>query len=183
MRHDSPRPLLDIQPCSTTGWRAAGCGRWTMRFAAFWPSLTPTPTRAWLVGALASHQLGRGHPCLDLRAGPARLAGRRAGLLPEGARAANALMPPALWPWPAAATPLLAEADADAGRASPLVRDGARLYLRRYWQYEQDVAAALCARVAPLSAAAQPTLPDHCGASGAKPDWQTLASAGCCAAG
>ena len=38
------------------------------------------------------------------------------------------------------------------------------------------MAAALCARAAPLSAAAQPTLPDL-RASGAKPDWQTLACA------
>jgi exodeoxyribonuclease V alpha subunit len=175
-----PAPLLDIQPL-LDDWLAR---RWLrpldVRFAAFLAELDPdADPRVWLAGALASHQLGRGHPCLDLRAlGQHASLEDALGLPPEGApRAANALMPPALWPWPAAATPLLAEADADAGRASPLVRDGARLYLRRYWQYEQDVAAALCARAAPLSAAAQPTLPDWLRASGAKPDWQTLACA------
>jgi exodeoxyribonuclease V alpha subunit len=89
----------------------------------------------WLA-ALASHQYGRGHACLDLSTlatSPAELLGWKKDsldLLPTDlAQAATDL------PW------------CQGGVTSPLVLDGppaaGRLYLRRAWQSEQLVLARL----------------------------------------
>lgn len=89
-----------------------------------------------LMAALASRQLGDGHPCLDLQA-------------------LDALALEQEWPasWlellsstSAPASPLLAGADGLPVEA-PLVLDGHRLYLRRYWNYECHVAAGIAARL------------------------------------
>jgi len=95
-----------------------------------------------LLAALASRQLGDGHPCLDLHALDA--------LAVEQA-------------WPASWLTLLAEAPAPASRLlaradgqpadAPLVLDRHRLYLRRYWNYECRVAEGIAARLA------EPALP------------------------
>lgn len=89
----------------------------------------------WLA-ALVSHQFGRGHACLDLdvlrQSGVLALAwdGRlQDALPPDLAQAAASL------PW-------------INGDASPLVLDGPRLYLRRNWQAEQTIRAAIAARLA-----------------------------------
>lgn len=108
-----------------------------------------------LAAALASHQLGRGHVCLDLRAtldDPAFAL----SLPPDGPPLAAASEPPpapaevlagvTLAQWLAA----LDEASvvgAEAGN-TPLVLAGTRLYLRRYWQYEQDVRGGIEQRLA-----------------------------------
>jgi exodeoxyribonuclease V alpha subunit len=89
-----------------------------------------------LMAALASRLLGDGHPCLDLHA-------------------LDSLA--AEYEWPTAwldmlasasppASPLLANADGLPANA-PLVLDRHRLYLRRYWQYECNVAQAILVRI------------------------------------
>jgi exodeoxyribonuclease V alpha subunit len=90
---------------------------------------------AWLA-ALTSYQMGRGHACLDLLAlndSPAVLLGwtaQQALALPVQLAQASSSMP-----W-------------TVGEGSPLVLEGTRLYLRRAYQAEQTVKAALRARLA-----------------------------------
>ncbi|TAL87573.1 MAG: exodeoxyribonuclease V subunit alpha [Rhodanobacter sp.] len=101
------------------------------------------PALLWLA-ALLSRQLADGHLCLDL------------GTL--GALADEQDWPP---PWrrllrdldaqPAAsalASPLLADGRDGQPLNAPLVLDGKRLYLRRYWNHEFQVAAAILERLA-----------------------------------
>lgn len=94
-----------------------------------------------LAAALASHQLGHGHVCLDLRQTLAE-PDFALSLPPEGDLASGAqVLPSALlagvdathWAERLAASPLLA------GPGSPMVLAGTRLYLRRYWHYERQV--------------------------------------------
>lgn len=104
-----------------------------------------------LAAALASHQLGRGHVCLDLAA---TLDDTRfvLSLPPEGDAAdAQPVLPSAfldgldLDRWrDALHHPLLVGTGAG---ATPLVLDGNRLYLRRYWQYERSVRDAIDQRL------------------------------------
>ncbi len=86
--------------------------------------------------ALVSRELGRNHSCLDL----APLAG--APLFPG-------------WDEPGAVAPALASWCALLSRSGciggpgdgrPLILDGHRVYLSRYWHYEQAISAALLAR-------------------------------------
>ncbi|MDH2292538.1 exodeoxyribonuclease V subunit alpha [Cobetia sp. 10Alg 146] len=163
------------------------------------------PARVLLAAALASHQLGRGHVCLSLSRA---LAEPRATLsLPplEQSEAHLAEVSVALpeafladldagrWAEQLAESRLvsvLAQADSPAGHLPlrPLVLVGERLYLRRYWQAEREVAAGLRARMGPseegetrVSDALGERLrelftsnqPDPHGA----PDWQKLACA------
>ena len=147
-----------------------------------------------LAAALASHQLGRGHACLDLAAALAD-AGQALSLPPEGGRPSDAAdEPPALpsallagvqlahWQAALSATELVGEGPGD----TPLVLVGTRLYLRRYWQHEQSVRAAIAQRLALPTAAAAPAAlpalgaalqalfpPRHDGAL----DWQQIACA------
>jgi exodeoxyribonuclease V alpha subunit len=105
-----------------------------------------------LAAALASHQLGRGHACLDLEA-TLKDPTFALSLPPEGADTTETDTPPhpvevlgglALHDWQAA----LAHPDL-VGRGvgdTPLVLVGPRLYLRRYWRYEQAVRAGIDAR-------------------------------------
>ncbi|MCM8611083.1 exodeoxyribonuclease V subunit alpha [Accumulibacter sp.] len=111
----------------------------------------------WLIlaAALASHQLGRGHACLDLAttlaapgqalslppAGDERLPAAGPSLRPEEVLADLHL---AEW-LDALAHPALV---AGGSGTTPLVLADGRLYLRRYWQYEQDVRAAIERRLA-----------------------------------
>ncbi|WP_395062286.1 exodeoxyribonuclease V subunit alpha [Paraburkholderia silvatlantica] len=122
-------------------------------FARFlWTEAPHSPPLLLLAAALASHQLGRGHVCLDLKAtldDPAFAL----SLPPDGPQMLAALpaQPPAevlagvtLAQWRAAlAVPDLVSDETSATDVAqgntPLVLAGTRLYLRRYWQYEQDV--------------------------------------------
>jgi exodeoxyribonuclease V alpha subunit len=167
-------------------------------FARFlWTEAGDASPLLLLAAALASHQLGRGHVCLDLRAtldDPAFAL----SLPPDGPPLASAAEPPpapaevlagvTLAQWHAALdAPLLVGVGGDAGN-TPLVLTGTRLYLRRYWQYEQDVRGAIEARLAQsarLEAALPPPAvrgaldvlfpPREAAARGA--DWQKLACA------
>ena len=106
-----------------------------LAFAQFLQATQPSADpRHALLAALTSHQFSRGHACLDLELleqGVAVLGwdARLKAQLPEGlVQAARSL------PWRAA-------------QDSPLVLDGARLYLRRNWMAEQDIRAAIQARL------------------------------------
>lgn len=180
-------------------------GRWAERgwlreldraFAAFLVERAPDAHPLLiLAAALASHQLGRGHVCLDL---DATLADSRFALSlpPEGDSAKDAPELPGV---------LLDGFDLDAWRAvlndprlvgdgpgeTPLVLSGRRLYLRRYWQYEREVRAGIDQRLkqgealraalpaAPLRQALDALFPKKAGnvqaSQGA--DWQKLACA------
>ncbi|WP_018716720.1 exodeoxyribonuclease V subunit alpha [Arhodomonas aquaeolei] len=87
--------------------------------------------------ALASQQLGEGHICVDL----ARHAGRT--LFADAAAEGTGIAAPGLAAWRDAlqASPAVQPP----GGLAPLVLDGDRLYLRRYWCFEQDLARGLVA--------------------------------------
>ncbi len=185
--HTSVRAL--ISRWTEHGWLRA----LDAAFAGFIADEVPdAPPLLLLAAALASHQLGRGHPCLDLEqtladpgfalslppedsAGEAR-AGAAAPPLPSAVLAAVSLAD-----WQAAlGHPQLVS---DGAGATPLVRAGARLYLRRYWQYEQSVRAAIDARLATPLPVPENVLRDALevlfpqDAALAQPDWQKLACA------
>lgn len=132
------------------------------------------PALRWL-GALLSWQLADGHLCLDLALLPA-LAQEQDW--PEDWRAlADSLYEGGNPRLPA--SPLLA-ANADGMPAdAPLVLDGTRLYLRRYWNHERNVAQGILDRVTRAVAPAA-----HFAAelgrlfpNAVSPDWQRIACA------
>ncbi|RAH37718.1 exodeoxyribonuclease V subunit alpha [Halomonas sp. SL1] len=108
-----------------------------------------------LAAALASHQLGRGHVCLDL-AQTLATPDLALSLPPEGDSLED---PPPLPSRVMAALDLDAWRDAldqpelvaDGPGSTPLVLAGTtarpRLYLRRYWQHEQDIHSRIFARL------------------------------------
>ena len=112
-----------------------------------------------LAAAMTSHQLGRGHACLDLTA---TLAAPDfvLSLPPEGEEGSTLPsqwlqgLDATQWRQALAASTLVEDRDArqDAPER-PLVLVGLRLYLRRYWNYECSIAQALSARlsVAPVT--------------------------------
>ncbi|WP_107851734.1 exodeoxyribonuclease V subunit alpha [Oceanimonas marisflavi] len=112
-----------------------------------------TDARVLLAAALASHQLGHGHVCLDLAATLAE-PDFALSLPPEGEEGLADVWLPSQWlasltleDWrqALACSPLVATSHEP---ERPLVLQGERLYLRRYWSYEQGVARALAARIA-----------------------------------
>jgi exodeoxyribonuclease V alpha subunit len=105
-------------------------------FAAYLQTAQPSSdARHTLLAALTSQQFGRGHACLDLE----MLASQGVAVMGWDERL-NALLPADLGasakslPW-------------TMGEASPLVLDGSRLYLRRSWNAEQSIRAAIHARL------------------------------------
>lgn len=111
-----------------------------------------------LAAALASHQLGHGHVCLDLE--QTLLEPDFAlSLPPEGDASLNDEVLPSQvlvrvelghWLHTLNASPLVATG-ANGAADSPLVLNGSRLYLRRYWNYERSVDDALRQRLAQRS--------------------------------
>ncbi|MDD2846714.1 MAG: exodeoxyribonuclease V subunit alpha, partial [Rhodoferax sp.] len=104
------------------------------------------------LAARVSRQFGLGHACLDL----------------------NTLAPPLRQS--AASLPWIE------GPNSPLVLDGARLYLRRNWNAEQNIRASITTRLAqpcPVPVNLSETLAQLFGAGppGTAPDWQKVACA------
>ena len=130
------------------------------------------PALLWLAAVL-SRQLADGHLCLDLELLPALAeeqdwpADWRA--LADGLRTSG--LP---------ASPLLAANGAGEPDNAPLVLDGTRLYLRRYWEHERSVAHGILARVTREEAP-----PAHLAAELARqfpggadsPDWPRIACA------
>ncbi|MBN3754880.1 exodeoxyribonuclease V subunit alpha [Paraburkholderia sp. Tr-20389] len=109
-----------------------------------------------LAAALASHQLGRGHACLDLDATlddptsvlslpPDGVAMRDIDDAEEVMLPSKVLADVTLARW-LSALDHAALVGGGAGN-TPLVLVGMRLYLRRYWQYEQNVCRAVGERL------------------------------------
>ena len=103
-----------------------------------------------LAAALASHQLGRGHICLDLRAALADPDGALS-LPPEGDETQSGKplellsgMSLETWEQSLSESSLVATGTGN----TPLVLSSGRLYLRRYWQYTQQVAQGILQRIA-----------------------------------
>jgi exodeoxyribonuclease V alpha subunit len=161
-------------------------------FAVFLQEEAPdAPPLLILAAALASHQLGRGHACLDLEA-TLRDPAFALSLPPEGMdrpddqptpRPAEVLEGLSLSAWQAALR--YPELVGPGAGATPLVLVGPRLYLRRYWEYEQAVSAGIQARLAPAATpgaalpleALRQTLGVLFPPGPIKPDWQKLACA------
>ncbi|WP_245616555.1 exodeoxyribonuclease V subunit alpha [Paraburkholderia acidipaludis] len=157
-RESTARMLDVLERWVERGWLRALDGA----FVRFLRTEAPEVTPLLLLGAaLASHQLGRGHVCLDLQAtldDPAFAL----SLPPDGPQPAGAELPPS--PAEVLAGVTLAQwcealdvagvvdttgiSGGDAGGDTPLVAAGTRLYLRRYWQYEQDVRVGIEKRLA-----------------------------------
>jgi exodeoxyribonuclease V alpha subunit len=148
------KQLLDL----LHNWAARGWLReLDVALTDFFAELDPNAAPLLLLGAaLTSHQLGRGHVCLDLAA---VLKDPDAVLsLPmenEAKSTAPTLLAQLLhgltikeWENALAASPLLSTPG-----TSPLVLSGTRLYLRRYWNYERAVADCL-AKFRPATAEA-----------------------------
>lgn len=160
------------------------------------------PPLVLLGAALASHQLGRGHVCLDLQATlatpdlilslpPENDAGD--GEPPPLPSAALAGITVAEWCEALLSAPgivchqpaCLTEAADDRHPGHPLVLVGAprrpRLYLRRYWRYEQQVARSLHRRLAapatPPADLRQALDALFLPGTAAGPDWQKIACA------
>ena len=182
---DNTAMLALLERWSQHGWLRA----LDAAFAAFLVrEVSDAPPLLILAAALASHQLGRGHACLDL-AHTLQDPGFALSLPPEGADSTAEPLPlPAAvldgvsladWQLALAHPQLVSTGDGE----TPLVRVGNRLYLRRYWQYEQSVRAGIDTRLA-----APPALPETalCSVLGVlfppvagtpTPDWQKLACA------
>jgi exodeoxyribonuclease V alpha subunit len=121
-------------------------------FARFLHAEHPEAAAAVLLAAaLASHQLGRGHICLDLAAVLEDPAATLA-LPPEGQGGAEGLAPPAEilagltpggWEAELVRSPIVGAGEG----ATPLVLERGRLYLRRYWGYARRVAEGIGARL------------------------------------
>ncbi|HBK51840.1 MAG TPA: exodeoxyribonuclease V subunit alpha, partial [Pseudomonas sp.] len=113
-----------------------------------------------LAAALASHQLGHGHVCLDLQQTLAE-PDFALSLPPEGDALIGPLLLPSqllanldlnAWLQRISASPLVAAGDTPGQQARPLVRSGERLYLRRYWSYERRIDQALRQRLSQAEA-------------------------------
>ncbi|MDQ7990101.1 MAG: exodeoxyribonuclease V subunit alpha, partial [Candidatus Dactylopiibacterium sp.] len=166
-------------------WTASGALRELDRaFVRFLAAEAPdAPPLLLLAAALASHQLGRGHVCLDLAA---TLADSHDAPDPTAAeRPESALAGLSLARWlDALADPRLVGSGAG---DTPLVREGNRLYLRRYWQHEHAVRTALRARLAQTRAlrealpatALRAALDALFAPAGERTDWQKIACALC----
>lgn len=133
------------------------------QFAAFLASQAPQADPLLLVAAaLTSHQLGRGHVCLDL--GLTLADPVRALSLPAAAQLtdieAGTPTPLSLlqgltlarWRSALTQTDLVGTGPGN----TPLVLEEQRLYLRRFWRYEQGVRADIEARLAWPAQAARP---------------------------
>jgi exodeoxyribonuclease V alpha subunit len=138
--------------------------------ADFLADLDPNAAPLLLLGAaLTSHQLGRGHVCLDLAA-TLENPNIVLSLPPEEEMAYAAILLPAgllhglslrAWQDALVASPLCSTSAND---ATPLVCAGARLYLRRYWRHERAVAdhlARLRQATAGMSPNFAPNLAPH----------------------
>lgn len=144
--------LLQLDHWVQRGWLRA----LDRAFAAFVLEQAPdAPASVILAAALTSLQLGRGHACLDLAvllrdpdAGLAAAGEGEAGqstLLRAGLPAGLSLQQ-----WRQALTDCTLVEDRDSRSRHPerpLVLAGQRLYLRRYWNYECSIAAALAQRL------------------------------------
>ena len=108
-----------------------------------------------VLAAMVSHQVGRGHVCLDISQ-LCQDAEATLVLPPEGtaqlAGAPDTVWRPADLFRDTASSELIdaishSPAVSDGSRSTPLVLEGTRLYLRRFWRYEQSIAAGIRQRL------------------------------------
>lgn len=130
--------LLSLRAWSEAGWLR----HLDTAFANFIARLAPqSRPEVLLAAALLAHLEGRGHTCLDiqeLQAAPQSLL----AWPEEAAQALDAILHtlPADWTESLRTNPAV---QVENDTHQPLVFEGSRLYLRRYWHYEQQVAHAL----------------------------------------
>jgi exodeoxyribonuclease V alpha subunit len=128
----------------------------------------------WLAAALTSRQTSRGHVCLDLQHFSEKQ-------LVIEKKAETSLTAPALQPW----RQKLESYDAvgQPGDFKPLILDGDRLYLNRYWNYERELIEivkkismdeVVIPDVTSLQSSLSRLFPPQDGFSG--PDWQKVAA-------
>lgn len=147
-------------------WLAAGWVRAVdLQFAKQLIQLTPISDQkardsALLLLALLSHQVGRGHVCIDL-ANLLSAPNSQLAIPPPEKRypqsklaakeAAEANLPESLLselnPDSVEQLLLKTELASDGSIVTPLVIDSGRIYMRRYWLYEQQVATAIQSRL------------------------------------
>ncbi|MHA6231422.1 exodeoxyribonuclease V subunit alpha [Pseudomonas fluorescens group sp. PF-69] len=144
-----------------------------------------------LAAAMTSHQLGRGHSCLDLAA-TLHAPDFVLSLPPEGEEGSQ--LPSqwllgldiARWRQALALSSLVEDRDEPQRFPErPLVLTGQRLYLRRYWNYERSIAQALSRRLSvetvtphSLSSRLDALFPDAFEVKGERgSDWQKIACA------
>lgn len=186
----SEQLLLQLDYWVLRGWLRA----LDRAFAGFILEQAPhSPASVLLAAAMVSHQLGRGHTCLDLAATleapdftlslPPE--GEAGGQLPSAWLSGMALT---TWRHALAQHPLVEDRDSDEEHPQrPLVLAGQRVYLRRYWNYERRIAQALGRRLAhPATTPAQlaerlhTLFPEPLVVAGTRhTDWQKLACALC----
>ena len=151
--------LQQLELWVTRGWLRA----LDRSMAAFVLEQDPqAPPSVLLAIAMTSHQLGRGHSCLDLAATLSE-PDFVLSLPPEGDEGGQLPsqwlhgMDAVTWRQALAASDLVEDCDTPLRYPErPLVLTGQRLYLRRFWNYEQKIAKALSARLT------QPSIsPEH----------------------
>ncbi|CAI8846167.1 exodeoxyribonuclease V subunit RecD [Pseudomonas donghuensis] len=194
------RHLAELEPLGKSADLLALLDRWVERgwlraldraFVSFLGERDPCgEPLVLLAAALASHQLGHGHVCLDLGETLAE-PDFALSLPPEGDALAGPLLLPSqllerlaldTWLQQLSRSRLVAHGGSDEDSARPLVLNGQRLYLRRYWAYERRIDNALRERLQQV----EPTPVDLCarlaqlfdgGAPTGQVDWQKLACA------
>ncbi|WLI72687.1 exodeoxyribonuclease V subunit alpha [Halomonas alkalicola] len=166
-------------------WVARGWLRALDRaFAAFLAREVPdAPAPLLLAAALASHQLGRGHVCLDLERTLAE-PDLALSLPPEGDSLEDSPPPPlpsallgelTLADWQEALThPLIV---GHGPGSTPLVLDATRLYLRRYWHHEREIRHHIATRLGKSDDACRSSAPPSEGADRRPADTTTLGQA------
>lgn len=171
-----------IEHWISLGWLS----RLDRAFAGFLIDQEPAATESLIwAGALVSHQLGRGEVYLDLE----KLCTNPGATLAipsdevwyaadeEAVRELALFKTQALADWlqALAQSSLVAAAEG----STPLVLQGSRLYLRRYWQYQQTLDHEIGRRLRPvrdsLPASLQTSLSELFDRSGEQPDWQKVA--------
>lgn len=150
MMSDAPNLITLLQSWVERGWLR----ELDLALARFLLSEAPATTApVLLAAALVSHQLGRGHVCLDLDdtlANP----GMALSLPPEhdSAPEETPVVPPETllasleavgWAALLDASEVVSSGDGN----TPLVLISHRLYLRRYWRYEREVETAILQRL------------------------------------
>ena len=166
-----PSPSPPASPDGDTAWLLQSLKTWAEQgwlrrldsvFAGFIVDLAPTSVPSVVMAAaLLAHLEGRGHSCLridDFLQHPDELLGWQP-VAALALHAALARLPPGVQAWLAAlqASPLVWCAGRQprpnaADQHKPLVLAGSKLYLRRYWGYEQRVAAQVLQRGAHFDA-------------------------------
>ncbi len=161
--------LSDITSTALAGAARTPLNGLDLAFAQFCDGLQPsTDTRHRWLAALASHQWGRGHACLDLHDWPSQAAEDLAWTADQ------------LQALPTDLVGALQTLPWTRGEHSPLVQSGYRLYLRRAWQAEQAIRDNLQLRLQQAVSAPpdlQAQLDALFGVAGTTTDWQRQACA------